>query len=533
MRLRAAFAAALLVLTAGCFDGDDGKGDGGDVALPGLTTAWADRAVTSSKTVDDHDHGDPTQHEGFTTPNFQVLGYDPLVTEHHGRPAGGTYCGNVAETEDRTIAVYHSFTTDVAIEVIDLSDVTDPELIGELVMPLTHVYDAAVTSDGMFAVLATTPRTSLPDNPPTFLDAAGVATYTERLTFRDACGNEYQGPEQNLPFSNGVVLVDLSDPTQPTIADYDPQPVLGVHSISTETIDGVTYIAGSTTNLVHGGSYYVFYTLESVPALGQPTLQPFGAFSAQYPVAEVPDPQTTPLTSGHVDATIQKHPLTGQILAYLANWSGGLVVVELVSPGRVEAVGHWTDFDEDPDPTAGSSEMTGQWHSARPMPELRDGRHITLFGQEIGGRPSLRPTSLALLMDTTDPSNPHPLARWTLPVDPQWDGGAMWSTHYLDLVGDTLFVSLYHGGVWAADASEEHWPNLPSVGAFVPNAHPPDLPFALYADWDPLIMEVNHLNDGTLVILDGTSGVYTVRFTEDDPRVPPVAPWTEDDWMPE
>jgi hypothetical protein len=526
MRLSALVPALFLatVLVAGCLDDS-----GGDDADPGpdavIGAGWAERAVTNSKTDDQHDHGDPVQHEGFTTPNFEILGYDPLVTDYHGRPAGGTYCGNLAETEDRKLAVYHSFTTNVVLQVIDLSDVTNPELIGELVMPLTHVYDAAVTSDGMFAVLATTPKTSVPENPPTLLDPVG--SYTERITFRDTCGNEYQGPEENLPFSNGVVLVSLADPRVPTIVDYDPQPVLGVHSISTETIDGTTYIAGSTTNLVHGASYYVFYTLEELPVVG-PTLQPFGTFSAQYPLTDVPDPQTTPLTSGHVDATIQKHPITGQVLAYLANWDGGLVVAELVSVGQVEAVGHWTDYD----PGKGS-EMSGQWHSARPLYELRDGRHITLFGQEIGGRPSERPTSLALLMDTTDPTDPKPLARWTLPVDPNWDGGAIWSTHYLDLVGDTLFISLYHGGVWAADASPEHWPNLPSVGVFVPNAAPPDQPVALYADWDPLVMEVNHLSDGTLVILDGTSGAYTVRFTEDDPRVPPVAPWAQDDWMPE
>jgi hypothetical protein len=525
---RLLLAVALTVLPlAGCLDSDDGEPKVPPASV--LDSSWAERAVTSSKTNEQHDHGDPTHHEGFTTPNFQILGHDPLVNNYHGRPAGGTYCGMVAETEERTIAVYHSFTTNVVLHVVDLSDVANPELVGILVMPLTHVYDVSVTADGMFAVLATTPKQDLPETPPTLLGAdpiGGVATYRERITFIDACGNEYQGPEENLPFSNGIVLVSLADLTAPTIVDYDPQPVLGVHSVSVETIDGTTYIAGSTTNLVHGASYFVFYTLETLPVVGT-TMLPYGAFSAQYPIADVPDPQRTPLTSGHVDATLQKHPITGQILAYLSNWNGGLVIVELAGLGQVQAIGHWTDYD----PSQGSS-MTGQWHSARPLYELRDGRHITLFGQEIGGRPSLRPTSLALLMDTTDPTDPKPLARWTLPVDPNWDGGAMWSTHYLDLVGDTLFISLYHGGVWAADAREQHWPNLPSVGVFIPNAAPPDQPVALYADWDPLVMEVNHLADGTLVILDGTSGAYTVRFTENDPRVPPVAGWTEDNWVP-
>jgi hypothetical protein len=514
-----------LLLMAGCL-GDGGDGDGTPTPPVGaVDAAWAARAVTNQGTDDDHDHSDPVQHEGFTTPNFEILGYDALVTQYHGRPAGGYYCGTVAQTEDRTIAVYHSFTTDVALVVIDLSDPANPELVGELVLPLTHVYDATVTEDGLFAVLATSPLDTGPDPDPTFLPALGP-TYSFRPMFRDACGNKHLGPETNLPYASGLVLVDLSDLTNPTVADYEPQPVLGVHSVSAAIVDGTTYVAASTTNLAHAASYYVFYTLEDLPVAGLPNLIPYGTWTAQYPSAEAVGQQA--LTNGHVDATIQKHPLTQQVIAYLANWNGGLVTVELAGQGDIQPLGVWDDYDAN-----GGSEMTGQWHSVRPLTELRDGRHITLFGQEIGGRPSQRPTSLALLMDTTDPTTPKPLARWTLPVDPQWDGGAIWSTHYIDLVGDTLFVSLYHGGVWAADAREESWPNLPSVGVFVPNAAPPDGPVALYADWDPLVMEVNHLADGTLVILDGTSGAYTVRFTEGDPRVPATAPWTKDNWSPE
>lgn len=520
MRTKALLALPLLLaLTAGCLS--DGTDDP-SASVPGaIDASWAERAVTSKATDERHDHGDPTHHANFTTPNFSILGFDPLVTQYHGQPAGGYYCGEVAQTEERTIAAYHSFTTDAALVVIDLTDPADPELIGELILPLTHVYDATLTADGRFAVLATDPLDNGPDLPPTYLSR------TLRPQWRDACGTVTQGPETNLPYASGIVLVDLADPRNPTIRDYEPLPILGAHSVSAETIDGTTYVAASTTNLVHGASYFSFFTVEQLPLAGLPTLLPYGVFTSQYPAAEALETDLFFQLNGHVDATIHKHPVTGQVLAYLANWHGGMSVLELAGRGQVNPVGYWNDYD----PDAGS-EMTGQWHSARPLDGLRDGRHITLFGQEIIGRPSGRPTGMALLMDTTDPTSPQPLARWTLPVDAQWDENIIFSTHYVDLVGDTLFVSLYHGGVWAADASEEHWPNLPSVGAFVPNISPPDVPVALYADWDPLVMEVNHLDDGTLVILDGTSGVYTVRFTSDDPRVPVVAPWTEDDWTP-
>ena len=45
-------------------------------------------------------------------------------------------------------------------------------------------------------------------------------------------------------------------------------------------------------------------------------------------------------------------------------------------------------------------------------------------------------------------------------------------------------------------------------------------------------MEIGHLDDGTLVTVDHATGVYTLRFTADDPRVPRVGPWTEDGWVP-
>src|SRR5688572_9679866 len=115
MHLHAALLAALLLATSGCFGNGDSDGPRRGDGAGAVTAAWAARAVTNQGHDDRHDHGDPTQHEGFTTPNFEVLGYDPLSTAYYRRPAGGSYCGALAETEGRDIAVYHSFTTNVAL----------------------------------------------------------------------------------------------------------------------------------------------------------------------------------------------------------------------------------------------------------------------------------------------------------------------------------------------------------------------------------------------------------------------------------
>lgn len=515
--------AFLLPLLAGCLSDSDGPG--GDAASPAASIGdqWARLALTDAGTDDQHDHQSAVDHEGFTTPNWELLGWDPISTAYHGRPAGGYYCGDLAETEGRDIAVYHSFSTDVALVIVDVTNRSDPELIGELVLPLTHVYDAAVTEDGRYALLATDPDTGGVDLPPTL-----AQTYRTAPLFRDACGNEFQGPEENLPLSPGVVLVDLADPTQPVVADFDAQPVLGVHSINSATVDGVTYVVASTTNLVHGTSYYGFYTLGTLPVLGTPNLDLYGVYQAQSTAVEDTEVDALYQVNGHVDAKIHKHPVTGQVLAYLANWNGGIVLLELVSPGVIQPVGSWNDYVTEVSVLSG---MTGQWHSVTPADELRNGRHLTAIGQEILGRPSNRPTSQAVLLDTTDPANPKAVARWTLPVDVDWTG-ASFSTHYVDMIGDTLFTTMYHGGVWAADLSEEHWPNLPSIGVFVPNAQPETSSFSGPFS-APLVQDINHLDDGTIVVLDAGSGAYTVRFDPEDPRVPAIPGWTEDDWQPD
>lgn len=520
--MRAAVLLLAALVLAGCFGGP-AKDDAGPVGPDAAESNWALRALPTKGTDDRHDHNDPAQHHNLSTPNFEVLGWDPLVTNYHHEPSGGYSCGTVVDTGERSIAVYSSFTTDVALLVVDVKDTAHPKLAGELVLPLTHVYDASVTDDGMFALLATDPLDKGPDLPPT----AGLApeTYSIRPIWRDACGRETQGPESNLPYASGLVLVDLRDMMQPAVIGYEPQPVLGAHSVSAATIDGTTYVVASTTNLVHGASYYVFYTLEDNPVL--PQLVPYGSMTAQYPAPEAVRTETAAQINGHVDATIAKHPATGQILAYLANWNGGLSIVELAGRGQVTPVGLWNDFDP-----AKGDEMTGAIHSVNPMPELRDGRHITAIGQELGGHPANRPTGQAILLDTTDPSHPFALARWTLPVDVQWDQGAIFSTHYLDLIGDTLFVTLYHGGIWAADASEDQWPELPSLGVFMPDRDSgADVFSAGVYPWRPLVVEVGHLKDGTLVTVDHATGVYTLRFDPEDPAVPRLAPWTADAWI--
>ena len=115
---------------------------------------------------DGHDHNDPAHHGGLSTPNFEVLGWDPLVTDYHGATSGDYFCADLGSLDGRQIAVSHSFNSDVALVVVDVTEPARPVFLGELVLPRTHVWDVAMLPDASYAVLATSPLDPGTDAPP-------------------------------------------------------------------------------------------------------------------------------------------------------------------------------------------------------------------------------------------------------------------------------------------------------------------------------------------------------------------------------
>jgi hypothetical protein len=331
----------------------------------------------------------------------------------------------------------------------------------------------------------------------------------------------------------------------PVVADFYEYPGgRNIHSISTAMVDGARYVITSglgaipcTVPSVHGApplpasvpcqpvprygnllSHFDFLTVEETPAGAR--ILPYGIYT---PVDQTHlNPGLLYLSNGHTDATMQKHPITGQLIAYLADWDGGLHTVRLDGRGMFTPLTTWGAA-----PGGDPTQMKGHIHSAVPLGE-KNGKHYTLVGQEVIGKPTNRPSGEITLLDTTNPSVLTPVARWTLPVDVEWppSSGELFSTHYPTMANDTLYVSMYHGGVWAADARESAWPNLPSTGVFIPFDEGAQAPFK--SGTAPEVLEVLDLGDGTLLIFDGNTGAYVVRFHPDDPRVPPAAPWPLD-----
>lgn len=392
-------------------------------------------------------------------------------------------------------------------------------------MANTQVYDVAMTPDQRFVLLSIWPFDSGPDQTPDPARDGGTG-----LEFRDACtgtSSPVRGPESGLPFTDGVVLVDIQNPRNPIVVDFRSFPPLGGHSIQVAELDGRTIILVSGLNFVHQASYYVFMDIVD---LAGPKLNILSFY--QY----IPEAVPPPLVSSLHDGFLQKHPVTGEHLAYLAYSGTGLVIVNIDDPTAPRFVSRWNDDGRD----LARVKPTGMGlHGVVPAKEPWDARHYSIVGEECSGRPAQMPTCLVAVLDTTEPASPKFVGAWTLPADVQWSSGYQFSPHYFDLVGRTLFVTTYHGGVWAVDLSTtQSLGQMPSIGVFLPDLESPKparnyrsalnqaLLTALAADVTnaPMVMDLNPLSDGTLVVYDNTSGVYTVRFHADQPA-PAPEPW--------
>lgn len=517
--------ALLLAITTGLMAGCIGDLGEDTDTTPGDATggAWYEAALPHG---DDHDHNDRAQHANLTTPNFDVVGYNPLFSPYYDAPAGSYFCGDAKPTRtDRTLAVVES-RSDVAFAIADVTDPEDPQWMGEFVMETTHVYDLAVAPDGEHVLLVTSGLRdeALPETPLSRSEAPS-------MMWHSAC-NDAPVPvtssmhEDPVPRPMSLLLVSIQDPEQPEIIEQRPISGNG-HSVFTETIDGDDWVLVTTSRtpsptnpplISHNTvSAYEFYHLQEAP---------HGATLEHLSTYKPPPHDQTDLSlgpRGH-DAWMNKHPGTGEVYAYL---SGGdrFTILDMSQPRLPQELSSWHPTGE------GTAAQTGLLHSAYPLDTLRNDRHFTLIGPEHHERPDPYPSGLIWALDTTDPTDPYVVAAWTLPVDVEWDGTYMFSNHYFTAHEDTLFVSQYHGGMWAVDLAPlgqtpettDDLALLDSVGVFIPDRDPPQEP-AVEQRWTPTLEEALAMPDGTIVTFDGNAGLYTVTFDATNP-MPTPSPW--------
>ncbi|HVM45929.1 MAG TPA: hypothetical protein VM582_08350 [Candidatus Thermoplasmatota archaeon] len=482
----------LSLLAAGCVApaSDVETQSDGSAAVP--ADWWVD-AIPSSLTHPDHDHGLRAHHAGITTPNFEVVGWDPLVTAHYGTTLEGMGCGGAVTRDDgRRLAIVHSISTDVSFVVADVTDPAAPKMVGEFYMPNAVVWDADISADGNHVLVGAYPWFILGERIPELPVGARAAPVDApmQILYRNACTNgqfvSLAGPEAYLPYGPGIVMVGIQDPAAPKLEDWVPQPVIGPHSVGSQLVGGKLYATASVTNLVHSASYYSIFEI-------------VGSKLVPYTVIRVPG--TTTRFNGHVDVFLHEHPVTGNVLAHLANWDG-YYVYDITTPVPVP-VSSWFD--------------AGAVHTTYPFPSLVDEKQYIVVGQEVG-EPSELPSGWVYILDITNPAAPAEVGRWTLPVKPKWDnGGLQFSPHYVAILNQTMFVSNYHGGLWAVDITDLAAPA--AIGVFMPERESP-AHFGGAQSYEPVIEDVIvDQTTGLLTTWDGAGGVYVLRFREDMAKV--------------
>ncbi|HLE47481.1 MAG TPA: hypothetical protein VI818_04215, partial [Candidatus Thermoplasmatota archaeon] len=217
------------------------------------------------------------------------------------------------------------------------------------------------------------------------------------------------------------------------------------------------------------------------------------------------------------DGYLQKHPITGANLAYLAYGNSGLAILNVDDPRNPRLLSHMLPWN-------GLSVRGSPYiHEALPIDGTWDGKHYTFLGDECGGHPVDAPTCLAYAIDTTDPAKPVTVGAWTLPHDVQGWGGLQYSLHYIGLVNKTLFVTVYHGGLWAIDVSKLGTDfSLRSIGVWMPPYVSPKPP--LGNPYSPRVNDLNTFADGLMAVYDAQTGVYMLRFDDSQPA-PAPDPW--------
>lgn len=462
-----------------------------------------------------HDHADLTQHTGLSTANFHVVGHAALTTyDADGRLVGSWGCAELGERADgRVLAIMNAFGRQ-AFVLADITNPGQPFKVGEFVLDGVSGYDAALTRDGKFGLLAFNAIVRMPD----LGGAAPVPTIG--LTFESACTGETQRiPLPDVAGHNGLILLDLQDPANPTFGDYWPAPGVNLHSVATADVDGLQYVVASIVNLAPAASYWQFFLAVDTPIGGK--LVETAHFQQPPATVRAEERQVVvPTFNGHGEATVQKHPVTGRVYAYLAAWDGGMITLDVTVPVAPVLVAMWAPpVSAQPVALTNGLLSTDCYpyavHDAYPLPELRDGKHYLIAQQECP-RPDRAnaPAGQLFILDNTDPLFPTMVGRWNLPANTApWTAEYVASPHYVAVEGDTLFASMYHAGVWAIDLTSDLTAPA-SIGVFLPDKTVTPIGANALA---PSTLQVNPLPGGDLAVFEERTGVYVVRFDATNP----------------
>jgi hypothetical protein len=455
------------------------------------TTVDPQSVVTDAQKVlphlelsDAHDHKDRASHD--VAWNMESIGYDPVAPDVTKL---GRYNHVVVHGTTAFVTAYSLEAGGApGLATFDVSG-DDPVLLATLATPDVTPIDVHVSADGKYAILA-----GHRDNRFTLPGDLQTCTGTPMI---DVCTPYVPG---------GVILVDVSDPSSPSIVDTYASAPSGAHTAKILEIEGTQYVFVASYGFAYASR------LASTVEILEVSSTPLG--TKMVPVTRF-FPNEASGNDGERrlfvhDMWIEEHP-DGRMLMYVSYWDGGVVIADVSDPANPTELAAWKDFD---------AVTFGNIHFAKPLGVIGE-KHITYAAPEYG---SAEHAGEAYILDTTVPEEPKLLAKWVLPGNPINDGGYRFSPHNFDIQGTMLVYAHYHGGIWVLDVAD---PSNPVVKGYAFPVVPEGEPAFEATEDAPNIWAAQWTERGTILASDIGTGLHHFRVVSAEPGTPPYEAFLE------
>lgn len=388
----------------------------------------------------------------------------------------------------------------------------------------------------------------------------------QKLTFVGGVPPDPNSPNQSGP---GVEVIDVSDPANPVNVQSYPIPgVGGVHTVRSHTIpDGP-----SSEEKPRAPGEYVISNQNGVgidiARVERVNGRPFLRTVRQDPSSTFVE--ATIVNNEVHDTFIQNDPLDGRTYLYdAAGFTTGFYVYDITDPSQPKLVAEWDPTPEcdedwyghtidvtirgqkryvtipaelflqkDANTESGLAEMTDEDKEEGCGTFVGNGdKQGPLWIVDATDFSKLGPANDLKSDEEADESDPQLkqnslnalVATWTNPAN-RAAGSLTFSPHNQQVVGDRIYLSHYHGGVYVLDASaafagKRERPR--ELGFIVPNGQPTrpllgqpalmgvqerfftDFPFARPEFWDAVFYK------GYVLAADMTGGFYSLRYRGD------------------
>lgn len=349
-----------------------------------------------------------------------------------------------------------------------------------------------------------------------FWDAGEAVNGDRTIAFSPDGATVFLGFEDGA--SPGVVAVDVTDPASPVeVARWDDPSGYGPHTVAAGDVGGGTYVF----LLSLGVQILEFTEAGFTPVSRYVTQDELSVLDAIGMLnASGGDPTDRASTYavrslyGH-DMVLFNDEVTGRSLLLVAYAYDGAKIVDVTDPRVPLLLASWV-----PPPDTAHKHYTHSMAAER----LEDGTLLVVVGSETFEPENQGIASPVWILDGTAAAEAAPgqgelelLGTWRNPGGAP-AGSLGLSVHFFRLKEGLMYLSHYHGGVWAMDLRTPEARAAPTAFGYVlpvpaePVVPPEGCCFSFELDGVPMVFDVEVGDDHTVYGADLHQGVWAIAF---------------------